>query len=473
MKKLVILLLITLMMLSVMACNSQEPKDDNSTQKPSASDPATSDLNSNTGETPDNNSEDPNLKEFYCEPEEALFYADTVSGYSIRSTYSYGSYGDSYVINKNGYINFVLPENEISTTKIYNGYFLSRDKQKNITYVRDINGEIIISDEMLNGAKILVDNNYTLSLSYSNKAIESMFKDGYILIYKITESYNGVKYEIGFMNTKGNWIVNLSEQNPILKTEMEISEDSLKDKFNYAGDGILQFGEWLEKNYFYNILENATYLIDSTIDSEIIGTNFKFEYIKFNNDVYRYIFGEDVYTVNKKGKITKSTMKIHSSISKSHFETEEYYSKQEDKFIFIGKERDSEKYVVADSKANIIKTFSDVEIIDFNGFLENGTCQLKIKNNEGSIYYTVINIKGEFLFDPVKVSDDANVGLYDIYGNGMDTNQGYEKFVVVNDKGEIVLSETTESHSIKNGIAYYSIKNGSNSRESFYVKLPK
>lgn len=472
MKKHVLIIIVSILTISLLtACmgndninNSIEETIKSQTNNQTANTPTNS-LTSTTENNNNRNNPDPTnsgnndvkedkteSSEKYCEAEQALFRADSPKGYSIFET----SKSDGFmspsiytrrVIDSKGYTVFVLPENEEHMTQVYNGVFLSKDEQN--SYLRSIAGEIIISSETLDGVNILTDTRYTSGLA------KNLLKAGYILAYRITESYSGVKYEIGFLDTKGKWIVPLSEDNPIIKSGFDVSEKNISEKLRYAGNSIIQF----ENRVDYGEYDYCLYNITSNSLSKIItppdmgwspGMSYLSEEIYFENDIARFTYQNKVYEVSKNGNVNIVDLN-YSRIGNV------YYEKDQNKYIYF-----TSSNMVVDSQGNIIKSFDDINLLinsDYNGFMSD-TAQIIIKNNEGSVYYTVINIKGDFLFDPVKLDDDI-VGAYNTQGNGVSATSNYlglskGKFVVIDDTGKLLFTtESAKNLEISNGILQY------------------
>lgn len=57
---------------------------------------------------------------------------------------------------------------------------------------------------------------------------KKFLSDGYVLAYKTNESYAGVNYEIGVLDTNGQWVVPLAGSNPLLSSGMECSQKASK-----------------------------------------------------------------------------------------------------------------------------------------------------------------------------------------------------------------------------------------------------
>ena len=172
----------------------------------------------------------------------AHYSADEKNGYSIW----WSSDGKDYCVDYYGYKTFVFDDGEESLSNVYNSAVITEIGQKQ-RLRSAVDGKILFTTENAVNTEILIP--------YYDE--NKFFRDGYIFVYTKTESYNGVTYEIGFMNPQGEWIVPLSESNPILET---INDEATVQYFSkslmYCGEGMMSFGVNNEY-YLYNIKENT------------------------------------------------------------------------------------------------------------------------------------------------------------------------------------------------------------------------
>ena len=80
-----------------------------------------------------------------------------------------------------------------------------------------------------------------------------------------------------------------------------------------------------------------------------------------------------------------------------------------------------------------------------------------IKDSDGAYYYAVIGIDGEFLFDPVRVSDQINeVFDPDGYHLEIQSTAGTGYFVVIGNDGKVHLeTDYVNDFSVKNGVIHF------------------
>ena len=388
-------------------------------------------------------------KERFIEDLRARYSAHTPNGYSLWTKDS-----SLYCVDSKGYATCRLPAGEQELTNVYNGVFLTAKGAA--TYLRKIDGSAVFSDDKLDGAKVIL-------LSHKGQA---MFQDGYIMLCRMTESYAGASYELGFMNTNGEWLVPLSGQNPILTGGFDASVSNLKEKLYYCGEGILAFQSDEDQHSYYNIRENQTVTIKNT--------NYNFDsilqcdYLQFRNGICVTAYGNYYYKFNVNGETKLIRKNIHNNIHERLGSN--YYDRNTDQMIIMGIQYHTDAFYVGDAfSGTIVKKIENIKVCNVTGFFSDGTAQLMIENKEGNYYYTVIDRNGNFLFEPIKTESNA---VFNLNGYHIDTakttyHDGY--FSVIDNNGNLLLkTDYVKDFYIKNGVARYE-KND----ETFYVDLGK
>lgn len=389
-------------------------------------------------------------KERYIDEKAARYCADEENGYSIL---------DSNCVDYYGYKTFTLEDGEKNVSYIYNGVIIT---QKESFYrLRDAsNGKIIFTTENTPDTYLIIP--------YYNES--HFFKDGYFFVYTKNESYNGVMYKLGFLNYRGEWVVPLSENHPILGIiKSNATAEYFEKSLIYCGESILRFevdGEY----YLYNILENTVNKVapnadftSSNIDS-LMHSDWNF------SDGYTTgsIMYGGYYKLYTNGTLERIPVDFNEALDEK--EGSLYYDNENNRFIAVGYTYNEDGFSIFDSKGAIIKKIDNVNISSFNGFRKDGYGQIVFENKEGTKYYTVMNTRGDFLFEPISLDVTE---VYDLNGNSIDCVESYSvrqgTYAVVDNSGNLLLkTEYVYNFGLKNGVATY--KKDSNG-SSMFVKV--
>ena len=103
------------------------------------------------------------------------------------------------------------------------------------------------------------------------------------MFYERTDAFDGAKYKIGIMNTKGEWIVPLSEDNPILQINKYVDVNFFEYSLVYHGEGIIGF-EYDHYDYGPDEPEASVYCLYD-INSNCIN-NTEFNLILNNHSIF-------------------------------------------------------------------------------------------------------------------------------------------------------------------------------------------
>lgn len=379
----------------------------------------------------------------------AHYSADEKNGYSIW----WSSDGKDYCVDYYGYKTFVFDDGEESLSNVYNSAVITEIGQKQ-RLRSAVDGKILFTTENAVNTEILIP--------YYNE--NKFFRDGYIFVYTKTESYNGVTYEIGFMNPQGEWIVPLSESNPILET---INDEATVQYFSkslmYCGEGMMSFGVNNEY-YLYNIKENTVCRIlnngkPSNNDVKITLS----EGISFKDgcSVESYGYGVGYYKLYTDGTMERINIDYHDDCHER--EGYVYFDRTQNRYIAIGYTYHTEGFSIFDSKGSIIKRIPDINLVATKGFFSNGTAPIILSNKEGTTYYTILDIDGNFLFDPVKINTNT---VCDIYGNEVyiSLSASSSDYTIIDNSGKILLeTDFVYDFGMNNGVVKYKESyNGSN-----------
>lgn len=401
------------------------------------------------------NVENPTEKERVLDEIAALYCAESEDGYGVF---------DHYVIDSKGYPIFTFDEGEecilfqelesegYSIPKVYNNVTIT-EINDTVRLRSAIDGKILYTTENTPNVKVAFPTNTDL-----------LIKDGYLIFYERTDAFDGVKYKIGIMNTKGEWVIPLSENNPILQINKYVDIDFFEYDLIYHGEGIIGF------NYDY-----YDYGPDEPIGSVycLYDINSNSINILQNSGIYRlYALSYDWFfekgyclplisnsrfyglKISKDGKVEEIPCTFHKDLEFIYGES--YYDEYNNMFINIGLYYDEiddfEKCAIFDSKGNIIKDFGAARLIDTSGFNKEGKAQIVFMNSEESCFYTVVDIMGNFLFEPIKIESE---NIYNRNGDYVDNDMGSSYYsTVIDDEGNILIDNVCSEIYINNGVAF-------------------
>lgn len=237
------------------------------------------------------------------------------------------------------------------------------------------NSEILASPEKQGYTRFCVDEDLVNSVTDPR-----LLADGYVLAYLRTENYEGLKIELGVLNTKGEWIVPLSADNPISKYFAENSTN-LEPEYAYLGDGVVVFTPSFGITEFYNVKDNYWFQLD-----------LPYKNMNFENGVTVASSLRHVYRVTNRGEKTELTGDGLDNIGSSDIGKYSsglfYYNNCFYNNAGI-KEIDLSKYTLY--KSDYFPAFNGSNAI------------IGIINSAGSYYYTVIDKTGNFLFEPIEI----------------------------------------------------------------------
>ncbi len=307
-----------------------------------------------------------------------------------------------YISNATGiYDGIAILETQISNNsndeKYYSfDYYKKSFVELNITELpKHYSGTTAIMDDgsiisLITGETILTPNNdysfiMTGDVNYNRedngsyhhyKGTDRYYFDGYIIVFKEEEKFNGNIYSIGVIDDKGNWTVPLS-------SDLEIFEyvdfDECSRTYTYLGNNIIEIGD-----YAYSYLDDEV-ICETYGDAE------------YANSDKIYIKGFSDYIV-----YDRSTGE-YSDFSKDI----EWIS---DSGILLENYNDGNyNYSIIDHNGNTLFDLSEYDV----AFAYKEGCLQFTKNNvafsakgeSGDIYFCVLNNSGEFEFEPIKCGE--------------------------------------------------------------------
>ena len=234
------------------------------------------------------------------------------------------------------------------------GYTMFRKNDFGEYIVVDKTGKIVFSESSLGVTGFLLPSKHDDEiLDYDpiwyDYEIPSM-EDDYLMVYRISESFSGVNYEVGIVNMQGQWVDPLSSDHPVAKRGYDLSPS------------------------YFNGRRGVAYV---------------------GCDSYLFMMDE-VFTLGLYNVQTKSIASLDSFGNDMKLYPEEY-SKFVDGKMYISSNNNAVNYLYPDGT---FKTFTKEELNQ-----KDKTYQPIILENElGSRYFTLENIDG-YKFEPVKLPD--------------------------------------------------------------------
>ncbi len=368
------------------------------------------------------------------------FYADKTGHYQSSLHVSLGVYRDA-IIDAYGETVYTLPENE-ECLLYADGYFLS--KAGDTQYLKKYDGSVVFSTETLGVTGF--------GLVNGSSADKKFLSDGYVLAYKTNESYAGVNYEIGVLDTNGQWVVPLADSNPLLSSGMECSQNVFEESLIYVGEGCLVLevrdgGQYDAR--LYDIEQNRVVSFQS--DQDISVMEYLAEEAWFENGVSYDTYGETIYEIHNDGKV-----RIHGSVAGQEdiavFTVYGFHVNEDGSVTSLVS--NGWNSVLINNKKGIVRDFAgmDMEVGAFDG-----TAPVIIANSEGTNYFSIVRLDGEFLFEPVKLAEDViYVMTENGKGIGVDDEPSYSHGIklIIDDTGGILYTSKDPSTKlyISNGI---------------------
>ena len=322
----------------------------------------------------------------------ALFHADK-SGHYDGSTYSASDrkWYDA-IFDRTGEATYVCSAGE-EIFQYGNGYFISQ--KDDVYYLKKANGKEITSSKKLNVSGF--------GLSYKYTDFSAFLADGYVLVFNAKESYNGTTYEVGILNTAGEWVVPLSTGNPLLSSGMTPSIEEFTENLSYVGDGCIcvsvRKNDYAYKHAIYNIESNK--MLYYTMPDGGYGYNLDYMIteIEFKNGVSYDNYNTGMYEFHTDGSFKYYEYSPDNISAKYGFYVDE-------KGVIYSMGSDGWGTVLSSSKDGKLRDFKDDDNINITdiSYSYSGEWLIVITNNEGTNYYTIVDHTGDFLFEPIKTT---------------------------------------------------------------------
>lgn len=238
--------------------------------------------------------------------------------------------------------------------------------------------------------------------------------DGVYLVYQMIRGMEANEDRYGFIDAKGNWITEPTSNNPLVYGYADVGYGDELSYF-YLGEHVFLA---LMEGYPYN--RYAFYNLDTT-KQEVYQNDKNVYFMDADGNPYEYSNGlvlhwdeKYVYSFDSAGKQI-----LNMELTKEGWGTEVRYSEG---VFFTGIVDFYDESVMKNSAfydlyGNKIIDFSKYTVVlsDAHGFYEfhNGVAAVKILGADGDYYIGHINLKGELLYDPIKIRYAGNM-----VGNG-------------------------------------------------------
>ena len=284
-------------------------------------------------------------------------------------------------------------------------YFMSTENS--IYYLKDTLGNVIFTSESLGVSGFGMSENFESFTEFLN--------DGYVLVYNCLESYNGVTYEIGVVDVDGDWIVPISADNPIINCGFDCSitnltcKDALIPELSYAGDGCIRIkiakSDYPYEYCFYNINTDKILYFKPETNIWTNTVEYMMTIAEFSNGVSYGMNGAYMYEFR-----TDGSSRIFRVIPKDYpyYERVDFYVDENGTVCVLTTAG------IVDSSGKIIADFEEMNINLITGkYAKDHNCLLIMKNDQGTIYYALMDSNGNFIFNPI-ITD-----VYSIAYNGI------------------------------------------------------
>jgi|GEM_PF-5863974 len=333
-------------------------------------------------------------------------YISIVDGrdFSEGAAWVYGDNGIWYCIDTEGKILFELPEGS-EPNEDFSGGISVIDESK----VINISGGIIFDAEK-----------EECTLVYDRDKETYLF-NGFVMTTKSIDSFEVTEEQYGILNNEGNWVIELTS---------EYGEPS------YRGSAIFLLKKYDDNgehdNIYFNASTNNTFIRNNDYDK-----------LNFNRG-YAISIDYDGIT----------TLVDTEGIELFSLDKECIYGEVGDGLVFLSYYEDfyREKVIQGfyDTSGSMVIDLSEYDIRNQPYFTE-GYAFLELKNEQESVFATIIDTKGNFQFEPKKIETDS----YDTYISDGLLKVDYDEFMDM--QGNIVLNLDIfgEVYNFRNSILRY------------------
>jgi len=310
-----------------------------------------------------------------------------------------------------------LPDNTSLQGYFVSGLCVARDLStynQRVVMAVDKKGEIVISTDKQGFTGIC--------FQYNDMMRHSSLQDGYLVAYKIVENHTGVVLQIGVLDTKGNWLIPLSEDNPISRAVKDSGRIEYEPSYLYLGEGFVLITDTRMgvNGFILNIKTNKWF------DAE------------FNINDYCGVFMENGVMMSAGGnqKVT-----ANGEVSAPPVHMEGIYASG----LFLGGYAETFGYYDANGSRAI--DMSQYESITDHGF-QGDKALIEIRNSNGNAFFTLIDRQGNFAFEPIALGGAALSPNSVAYSEGILIHRSYEEFIFYNEIGQRLFTVPNASNAV-------------------------
>lgn len=228
---------------------------------------------------------------------------------------------------------------------------------------------------------------------------------------RANESYMGVTYEFGMLNTAGEWLAPLSASHPIVQSGFAFDPHTAwTQQISYAGEGV----------FLFKIAWNAANGHDCTDGLYDVYSNRAFPYrfhgissmpaqnVRFVND--QAVLMATGSAITPKLEVLRRDGSVHTlaefPAKAVGYEVDRRLCISEDRFFTVHSNGWNTLCALWTRQGELVRAFENLTIFPYGTFVD-GRAPAILKNELGSLYFTLLNTDGTFAFEPVSISSDA------------------------------------------------------------------
>lgn len=354
------------------------------------------------------------------------------------------------ISTKDGTVTVTLPEEFTPVSYFYNGYSLVTDGKPEQATLINYKGEEIFSAASLGVTGIQVYRKLVkgaMGSSFEYTLENGFLEAGYLIVYTIDESFDGVSYQLGVVDLEGNWVHDLSADHPILTAtcngrSFNVSEQEILTQIIYAGENkaVFKVDPWGS----FGIYDLETNEVSATIYYDDCHAEFD-EGITFIDGVARYTFDYLSGTNGYESITTDGVITIVSS--KDGLTGKRYIGGWDDFNPIPGKAFFTEgtwnEHYLWDLDGKLVRDFSEYNFSIYGDFID-GNIPAVITNAEGNDYLTVVDQDGAFVFEPLKVDEFGAIVQFDGQYVIIKSSKSSGPYMIYDIEGNFVMNFSAE-----------------------------
>jgi len=312
---------------------------------------------------------------------------------------------DVWAINSNGEkllsLRGSVPGYEPVCDRFHNRHLLLRRSGADageITKVINSDGEIVVDANQLGITGII---------SFSDNSIRP---DSYLFVYSLTEDFSGANLEIGVIDFNGNWLIPLSDSNPL--SEHDASLQRMMLLATYLDEGMVYIARGIMNDTTHavallNIAENTWH------ELYLPGSPSRVGYSRLSSHMSIYagnsFHGGLMYATssgyfNRIYRMTTNGEISYIAHNFRHYPADTPFS---DGLVFAWSGDNSGFYNTDGNLVIDLSDFAGNSNIYSPGFQGDNALML-IRNELGNNFFTLIDRQGNMLFDPIEFEGRLN-----------------------------------------------------------------